>query len=158
MEFLTWTNTDSKYVLFCHVWGCTFFVLDTNMKWRKKTTKWNLHSRLGKSLVFSDKHYALVENIKNSTIGYISPQYHIILDDFQTICGTGKDEVVTDSICNPKSEHNIYFYVEEEFGKDDELIYILPWLYMKFGWTKLNFTPPKEKVEHKRQITEDGEN
>ena len=73
---------------------------------------------------FYDNHSSSVSKIQNLTTGYISPYYHIVFDDlFQKFCGTGEDEVVTDSICNQLSEHNRDFYIEEDFGQDDKWIY-----------------------------------
>ena len=66
----------------------------------------------------------MVANTRNLDAGYISPQYHIVVDNlFQTVCGTRENEVVTDLICNQLFQQNRDFYVEEEFVKDSDLIY-----------------------------------
>ena len=48
----------------------------------QKYPKWNRPSRQGQFLGFSDEHSNLVATVKNIKIGYTSPQYHIVFDEF----------------------------------------------------------------------------
>ena len=52
LEFLTKTNMDHRDLLHPHVWGCLSFVIDAKLQNYQKIPKWNLRSRLEKSLVF----------------------------------------------------------------------------------------------------------
>ena len=82
MELLTRTKTYHKYFLHCHVWACPVFVMDSKLQHGKKIFKCNHILQLGQFLDFSDENSFLVAKIPNLTTGYISPQYHVVFDDF----------------------------------------------------------------------------
>ncbi len=90
-----------------HVWGCPVFVLEPLLQDGKKIPKWNRHTRLGQFLGFSDEHSSLAANVHNLSIGYTSPQFHLVFDDmFETTVGTGGDDEVIEEICNRLFEIN----------------------------------------------------
>ena len=70
-------------------------MLDPKLQDGKRLPRWNCQSCLGQFLSFSDDHSSLVANVRNLTMGYIYPQYHVLFDDlFQTVCGSGENEIV----------------------------------------------------------------
>ena len=76
-------------------------MLESKLQDDQKLPKWNRRLRLGGFIGFSDEHSALVANIHNLQIGYISTQYHLVFDDlFETTVLTGDNYPVIDNICN----------------------------------------------------------
>ena len=76
---------------------------------------------------FSDEHSTLVANVQNLTTGYISPQYHVLFDDlFETAIREGENGPVIDRICNDLFDSSRYWYAEEEFDSNGQLIYRPP--------------------------------
>ena len=67
-----------------HVWGCPVFVLDPKLQDGKKLPKWKPRARLGQYLGVAPQFASTVGNILNLESGYISPQYHVVHDDFFT--------------------------------------------------------------------------
>ena len=46
-------------------------------------------------LDFSDDHSSLVVNVRNLTTGYVSPQFHVVVDDlFQTVFNLGENDTL----------------------------------------------------------------
>ena len=81
IELLPKTKFDHKDLLCSHVWGCPMYVLDHTLQDGKKLPKWNRCARLGQFLGFSEAHSPLVvANIRNLTTGFVSPQYHVVID------------------------------------------------------------------------------
>ena len=64
--------------------------------------------------------------------------------------------MVADYIYNQRFEHNIDFYVDEEFGQDGELIYSTPPLY-DVWLDEPERRYRKEKLTRQQQITENRE-
>lgn len=65
-----------------HPWGCPAYVLDPKLQDGKKLPKWNPRSRQGKFVGFSSAHASNVGLILNLATRRISPQYHVLFDDF----------------------------------------------------------------------------
>ncbi len=61
------------------------------------------------------------------SIGYVSPQYHLVFNElFETLSTTGNDALIDDIGNNLlDSDCDIYFY-DAEFISDDPLVYHLP--------------------------------
>ena len=70
-----------------HTWGCPVFVLDeANQSGLTGSPKWNPRARAGVYLGHSPSHAGNVSMFLNLKTGYVSPQYHIIVDDdFSTV-------------------------------------------------------------------------
>ena len=125
-------------------------MLEAKLQDNQKTPKWNLRSRLGKCIGFSDEHSTLVENIRNLRTGYISPQYHLIFDDlFGTTVHTGDNYPVIDNIHNELFDSIRDWYTEEEFKPDGQLIYRPPPLAE-------NFLDERGRRERKEQLGKQG--
>ena len=82
MEIITKTKSNHHYLRRSHIWGCPVFVMEAKLQNDQKYPKWNRPSRQGQFLGFSDEHSNLVATVKNIKIGYTSPQYHIVFDEF----------------------------------------------------------------------------
>ena len=90
MELPTKTKTEHKYIICCHVWGCTV------LNWVQKcnTQSKYLNGIISQNLNFwgfPDKHYYFEANVQNLATGYISTQYHIVFENiFHTFFKLGK--------------------------------------------------------------------
>ena len=67
-----------------HVWGAPCFVLDPKLQDGHKIPKFDPRSRQGLNLGWSPKHAATVPLVLNLTTGNISPQFHVVIDDWFT--------------------------------------------------------------------------
>jgi len=69
-----------------HVWGSPCYVLDPKLQDGGHIPKFDARSRQGMNLGWSPKHAATVPLILNLTTGHVSPQYHVLFDDwFSTV-------------------------------------------------------------------------
>lgn len=84
LEALTKTKSDHRELLRTHVWGCPVFVLDPQLQDGHKIPKFNRRARMGQFLGFSDEHSSLVARVRNLSTNYVSPQYHVVFDDYFT--------------------------------------------------------------------------
>ena len=83
-----WTGTkfnDYSHVRRLHPWGCPSYVLDPKLQDGKKLPKWSPRSRQGQFVGLSKTHASNVALILNPRTKRISPQYHIVFDDFFTM-------------------------------------------------------------------------
>ena len=102
-------------------------MLDPKLQNDHKIPKRNQHAHIGQFLGFSDDHSSLVATVRNLRTSYVSPQFHVVFDDFsQTVFSLGDNDVVVDAICNQLFESNWGVYAENEFGVDGILIYYPP--------------------------------
>jgi hypothetical protein len=82
-----WTgvkNVNNNHIRRMHPWGCPAYVLDPKLQDGKKLPKWSPRSRQGKFVGYSKIHASNVGLILNPMTGRISPQYHVLFDDFFT--------------------------------------------------------------------------
>lgn len=71
-----------------HVWGAPVYVLDPALQNGSKLPKFKARSRQGQFLGYSPEHSSSVGLILNRQTGRISPQFHVVYDDyFQTVRG-----------------------------------------------------------------------
>ncbi|KAI2496717.1 hypothetical protein MHU86_17764 [Fragilaria crotonensis] len=69
-----------------HVWGCPVYVLDKSIADGKKLPRWKPRSTRCVNMGLSSKHASTVPIVLNPSTGYITPQFHIVFDDwFSTI-------------------------------------------------------------------------
>ena len=83
-----------------HVWGAPVYVLDPALQNGSKLPKFKARSRQGQFLGYSSEHSSSVGLILNRQTGRISPQFHVVYDDyFQTVRGLADSrEVDLDAI------------------------------------------------------------
>jgi hypothetical protein len=85
VEIFTGTKSrDYSNILRTHVWGCPVYVLDPRLQDGKKVPKWQPRSKRGQFLGFSPDHSSTIGRIRNVSTGNVSPQFHIVYDDYFT--------------------------------------------------------------------------
>ena len=77
-------NQNNNHIRRLHPWGCPAYVLDPKLQDGKKLPKWHPRSRQGKFLGYSSQHASNVGLILNPVTKRISPQFHVLFDDFFT--------------------------------------------------------------------------
>ena len=75
---------DFDHIRRLHPWGCPAYVLDPKLQDNKKIPKWNPRSRQGKFLGYSKEHATNVGLVLNLQTKRISPQFHVLFDDYFT--------------------------------------------------------------------------
>ena len=72
-----------------HVWGCPCHVLDNSLADAKKIPRWKARSERCACVGVSPKHGHQVPHVLSLDTGWISPQCHVVCDDwFQTVSAT----------------------------------------------------------------------
>jgi hypothetical protein len=91
---------DYRHLQRSHVIGCPVLVLDPKFQDSKKIPKWNMRSRRGVYLGVSKHHSTTVHLVLNPSTGDVSPQYHVLFDDyFSTVFSNGQfDPTVWESL------------------------------------------------------------
>ncbi|MGH7955132.1 MAG: hypothetical protein ACREOZ_04145 [Gloeomargaritales cyanobacterium] len=93
MEVFSSSKFDHPILQGTHVWGCPTYVLDPTLQDGKKLPKWKPRSRRGKFVGISHDHSTNVCEILNLTTLTITPQYHVVYDDFFTTVHCKEEEV-----------------------------------------------------------------
>ena len=76
----------------CHVWGSPAYILEPKLqKSGVKIPKWNKRSRIGIYLGFSKMHAHTVSLILNKLTRSITPQFHVVFDDYFTTISSRPD-------------------------------------------------------------------
>ena len=76
-----------------HTFGCPVYVLNASLQAGNTIQKWDQRARLGTNLGSSPHHARSVSLILNLTSGLVSPQFHIIHDNFfETVRPGATDE------------------------------------------------------------------
>ena len=65
-----------------HTFGCPTYVPDNSLQVQHSIPKWNKRAWMGVYLGPSPNHSRPIHLILNPRMGHISPQYHVIHDDF----------------------------------------------------------------------------
>jgi hypothetical protein len=73
-----------------HVWGCPVYVLDSTIADGKKIPKWKPRSERAIYMGLSPKHTSQVPIVLNQRTSSITPQYHVIFDNWFFIVGSDK--------------------------------------------------------------------
>ena len=81
LQKFTGTNVQAKVNTF-HTFGCPVYVLDSGLASGKKIPKWNPRCMLGLYLGNSPRHARSVSQVLNLDTGRVSPQFHVIHDEF----------------------------------------------------------------------------
>ena len=82
-------------LLISTLFGIPVYVLDDRLQAKKKIPKWEPKSRVGVYLGQSKEHASNVSYVLNTATGHISPQYHIIYDDDDSIVDATNDAAAT---------------------------------------------------------------
>jgi hypothetical protein len=89
-----WTHSHSthSWLRNVHVWGCPLYILDPRGQAGHKLPAWDPRSRCAQNMGFSPLHASSVALTRNLTTGNISPQFHVVYDDFfETVHTNGDD-------------------------------------------------------------------
>ena len=76
-----------------HVWGCPVYVLDPDLQAGKKLPRWQPRSRRGVFVGFSSLHSSEVPLVLNLQTGSITPQYHVVFDDYFSTVSSVEREI-----------------------------------------------------------------
>ncbi len=91
-DVFTKTRWEQKKLMDVHVWGCPVYVLDKMISDGKKLPRWTPGSTRTVNLGFSNKHANSVPLVLNPQTGYITPQFHIVFNDwFATVPASADD-------------------------------------------------------------------
>ena len=109
-----------------HVWGAPCYVLEPKLQDGHKIPKFDPRSRRGLHLGWSPKHAATVPFVLNLSTGHVSPQFHVVFDDWFTTVNT-EDKDDEDSIESPEwaelllnQRLQIYFDAADDVELDDQ--------------------------------------
>ena len=105
-----------------HVWGCPVYVLDKRTADGIKIPKWAPRSNRYIYMGVSDKHSSTVPLVLNPSTGVISPQFHVVVDEwFATIASsTGEAPDFTDEKWTKMFGENELHYLWDEEDNDEE--------------------------------------
>ena len=109
-----------------HVWGCPSFVLDPKLQDGGHIPKFDPKSRRGLHLGWSPMHASTVPLVLNLSTGNVSPQFHIVFDDwFSTV--NSEEQSLEDHIDDKEwtelfmgSRFQIFFDEDDPMELDDE--------------------------------------
>jgi len=90
-----WSRSISSHspLRHAHVWGCVAYVLDHRLADGQKIPKWQPRSRRAMYVGRSPLHASSVGVVLNLQTGNLSPQFHVVYDDFfETVHSTEADE------------------------------------------------------------------
>jgi hypothetical protein len=83
-----WSRSKSTHSALqnAHPWGCPVYVLDPRLQDGSKLPKWAPRSRRAQYLGASPLHASTVGLVRNLQTGNMSPQFHLVFDDyFETV-------------------------------------------------------------------------
>jgi hypothetical protein len=82
VEVFTGTILTPQVLRNSHPWGCPAYVLAPKLKDGQKIPKWDPRSRRGQYMGVSPMHASTVGLVRNLQTGSITPQFHVVYDDF----------------------------------------------------------------------------
>ena len=121
-DIFTKVRWPQKRFMDLHVWGCPVYVLDKSLQDGKKIPKWKPRSRRSIYMGISHKHASSVPLCLNTSTGAMTPQFHVVFDDwFATVAATD------DNIPNFSSKEwnkmfgdSVYQYILDENETEEE--------------------------------------
>ena len=113
-ELFSGTKSDYQALKNSHTWGCPVYVLDPKIADGHKLPKWRPRARRAQFMGVSPLHAETVHVVRNLNTGFLSPQYHVVFDDwFET---TYADEDTPPSVW---AEMQIYQRYKVELDHED---------------------------------------
>jgi Reverse transcriptase (RNA-dependent DNA polymerase) len=97
-----------------HVFGCPVYVLDPKLQDGQKIPKFKPRSRRGMFVGFSRHHSSIVPLILNLSTLSITPQYHVIFDDWFTSISNSGEIDPTNPIWDVLFSSSRYRYIFDE--------------------------------------------
>jgi hypothetical protein len=93
VEIFSGSKSDCTHLLNAHPWGCPVYILEPKLRDGHKIPKWEPRSRRGQFMGISANHASTVHLVRNLQTGLITPQYHLVFDDFfETVFSEGEQE------------------------------------------------------------------
>ena len=124
-DLFTRTRWPQKKLLDLHVWGCPVYVLEKSLQDGKKIPKWKPRSNRSMYMGVSHLHASTVPLVLNLSTGAITPQFHVVFDDWFATIGSdhGKLPDFSSNEWNKMFGDSEYQYltddVEENENTDD---------------------------------------
>lgn len=100
-----------------HVWGCPVYVLDKKIADGIKIPKWAARSNRSIYMGTSNKHALSVPLLLNPESGVISPQFHVVFDDWFATIGAKEDDLPD---FNSEQWHKMFGDTAYQYMIDDE--------------------------------------
>ncbi len=88
MDLIQGSHIPRDHLRNLHVWGAPAYVLHPKLQDGSKIPKWDPRSRQGLHLGWSPLHASSVPLVLNLTTGHVSPQFHVVFDDWFTTVST----------------------------------------------------------------------
>ena len=115
IDLLLKTQSERTHFHDMHVWGCPCYVLDPKLQDGHKLPKWKPRSHHGMFVGFSPRHSSLVPLILNPQTGKISPQFHVVFDDwFTSVLSVGAEDAFEPSMWQTLFSHSRYHYMFDD--------------------------------------------
>ena len=112
-----------------HVWGAPCFILDPKLQDGQKIPKFDPRSRRGLHLGWSPKHASTVPLVLNLNTGNVTPQFHVVFDDWFTTVSSMADRDDEDPIDGDTwTDLLISDRIQIEFDEDDPVAVDDEWL------------------------------
>ena len=123
-DLFTRTRWEQRKFHDLHVWGCPVYVLDKAMADGKKLPRWKPRSTRGILMGLSTRHATTVPLVLNPNTGYITPQFHVVFDDWFSTIATSVEDLpdLTSHEWDRLFGDSHYQYIED----DDDLDYESP--------------------------------
>jgi hypothetical protein len=118
--------TSSLFVIYdhlarLHTFGCPVYVLHPRLQDGYKVPKWQPRARRGQFLGYSPEHSSSIGLILNTITGNISPQYHVVHDDyFTTVPGVDSTKTFSAASWQAILQTGVECYLSDDidrFGK-----------------------------------------
>ena len=93
LDIFTKTRWEQRKFHDLHVWGCPVYVLHKTIADGKKLPRWRPRSTRSILMGLSSKHASTAPLVLNPNTGYITPQFHVVFDDWFSTIATSEDEL-----------------------------------------------------------------
>jgi hypothetical protein len=96
-----------------HPFGCPIFILDLSLQQCHKIPRWKTCSRVRVYLGFSPEHASSIPLVLSTTTGLVSPQFHVVFDNYFTTTDSLKTNIL------PSNWSNLLTTSSSKFVDDD---------------------------------------
>jgi hypothetical protein len=91
IEIFSGSKSDHSHLLNAHPWGCPVYILEPKLRDGHKISKWEPRGQF--MMGISPNHASSVHLVRNLQTGSITPQFHLVFDDFfETVFSEGEQE------------------------------------------------------------------
>lgn len=121
IDLLSRVKQNQRVLTNAHVFGCPAYVLDPKLQDGNSIPKFSPRSSRGMFVGFSRRHSSLVPLILNLSTLSISPQYHVVFDDwFTSVNSTGEIDVESPLWDDLFSSSRYVFNYDDDVKSDEE--------------------------------------